>query len=136
MAMEKQQMSATSKTTPQPGTSYASPSPAAGSLGRPVPQQAKYHAVAQAAQRRALEQGALGSSRMTARDAAYLQLKEAGSASPPPPQVPENKTGMPDNLKSGIESLSGLPMDDVTVHYNSSKPAQLQAHAYAQGTDI
>ena len=27
-------------------------------------------------------------------------------------------------------------MDDVKVHYNSSKPAQLQAHAYAQGTDI
>ena len=27
-------------------------------------------------------------------------------------------------------------MDDVNVHYNSNKPAQLQAHAYAQGTDI
>jgi hypothetical protein len=48
----------------------------------------------------------------------------------------ENRTGMPDNLKSGIESLSGYSMDDVRVHYNSSKPAQLQALAYAQGTDI
>ncbi len=47
-----------------------------------------------------------------------------------------NKTGLPDNLKSGIENLSGYSMDDVKVHYNSSKPAQLQAHAYAQGTDI
>jgi len=27
-------------------------------------------------------------------------------------------------------------MDDVKVHYNSDKPTQLQAHAYAQGTDI
>src|SRR5210317_628388 len=27
-------------------------------------------------------------------------------------------------------------MDDVNVHYNSDKPAQLNAHAYAQGTDI
>jgi hypothetical protein len=27
-------------------------------------------------------------------------------------------------------------MDDVKVHYNSDKPAQLNAHAYAQGTDI
>ncbi|GAL35435.1 translation initiation factor 2 [Vibrio maritimus] len=27
-------------------------------------------------------------------------------------------------------------MDDVKVHYNSSKPAQLQAHAYAQGSNI
>jgi len=47
-----------------------------------------------------------------------------------------NKTGLPDNLKSGIENLSGYAMDDVKVHYNSSKPAQLQAHAYAQGTNI
>ena len=48
----------------------------------------------------------------------------------------ENKTGLPDHLKSGIENLSGLSMDDVRVHYNSPQPAQLQAHAYTQGTDI
>lgn len=48
----------------------------------------------------------------------------------------ENKTGLPDNLKSGIENLSSYSMDDVKVHYNSDKPSQLQAHAYAQGTDI
>jgi hypothetical protein len=47
-----------------------------------------------------------------------------------------NKTGLPDTLKSGIENLSHYSMDDVKVHYNSDKPAQLQAHAYAQGTDI
>ncbi len=51
-------------------------------------------------------------------------------------QQKENKTGLPDNLKSGVENLSGMSMDDVKVHYNSSKPSQLQAHAYAQGTDI
>jgi hypothetical protein len=51
-------------------------------------------------------------------------------------QKKENNTGLPDNLKSGIENLSGYSMDDVKVHYNSDKPAQLQAHAYAQGTDI
>jgi hypothetical protein len=43
---------------------------------------------------------------------------------------------MPDQLKSGIESLSGLAIDHVKVHYNSAKPAQLNAHAYAQGSDI
>ena len=48
----------------------------------------------------------------------------------------ENLTGMPDNLKEGIESLSGFSMDDVRVHYNSSKPATVQALAYTQGTDI
>ncbi len=47
-----------------------------------------------------------------------------------------NNTGLPDKLKSGIENLSGYSMDDVKVHYNSSRPAQLQAYAYAQGTDI
>lgn len=51
-------------------------------------------------------------------------------------QKKENKTGMPDNLKSGIENLSGIAMDNVNVHYNSAKPAQLSAHAYAQGIDI
>lgn len=45
-------------------------------------------------------------------------------------------TGLPDNVKAGIESLSGYAMDDVKVHYNSSKPAQLNAHAYAQGSNI
>ena len=53
-----------------------------------------------------------------------------------PIQRQENNTGLPDNLKSGMENLSGLSMDDVKVHRNSDKPAQLQAHAYAQGTDI
>ena len=48
----------------------------------------------------------------------------------------KNETGMPDNLKAGIESLSGFSMDDVRVHYNSSKPATVQALAYTQGTDI
>ncbi len=52
------------------------------------------------------------------------------------PEKAPNNTGMPDNLKSGIESLSGYNMDDVKVHYNSSRPAQLNAHAYAQGSDI
>ena len=47
-----------------------------------------------------------------------------------------NNTGMPDNLKAGIENLSGFSMDDVRVHYNSSKPATVQALAYTQGTDI
>jgi hypothetical protein len=48
----------------------------------------------------------------------------------------KNDTGLPDNLKSGVENISGMSMDDVKVHRNSDKPAQLNAHAYAQGTDI
>lgn len=34
-----------------------------------------------------------------------------------------NNTGLPDNLKTGIENLSGMSLDDVKVHYNSDKPA-------------
>ena len=51
-------------------------------------------------------------------------------------QLKKNNSGLPDSLKSGVENLSGLSMDDVKVHYNSDKPTQLNAHAYAQGTDI
>lgn len=47
-----------------------------------------------------------------------------------------NHTGLPDQLKAGIEALSGIGMDHVRVHYGSSKPALLQAHAYAQGSEI
>jgi hypothetical protein len=35
-----------------------------------------------------------------------------------------------------VESLSGVSLDSVKVHYNSAKPAQLNALAYAQGSDI
>ena len=52
------------------------------------------------------------------------------------PVPKKNETGMPDNLKAGIEDLSGFSMDDVRVHYNSDKPATVQALAYTQGTDI
>lgn len=48
----------------------------------------------------------------------------------------ENRTGMPDRLKTGIETLSGMDISDVRVHFNSSKPVQLNALAYAQGNEI
>lgn len=47
-----------------------------------------------------------------------------------------NQTGLPDNLKAGLEQMSGLDMSDVRVHYNSPKPAQLNALAYTQGANI
>ena len=48
------------------------------------------------------------------------QLKEESTAK-------TNTTGLPDNLKSGIESLSGMSLDNIKVHYNSAQPAQLNA---------
>lgn len=54
------------------------------------------------------------------------------------PTVIQKKSSdtLPKQLQTGIESLSGESMHDVKVHYNSSEPKQLNAHAYAQGTDI
>ena len=61
---------------------------------------------------------------------------DASSTSTAPFQFKENNTGLPDNLKSGMENLSGMSLDHVKVHRNSDKPAAVQAHAYAQGSDI
>ena len=47
-----------------------------------------------------------------------------------------NQTCLPDALKAGVETLSGLSMDHVRVHYDSSQPARFSALAYAQGRDI
>jgi hypothetical protein len=60
---------------------------------------------------------------------AVAQREEGPARSP-------NRTGLPDHLKAGVENLSGMAMDDVRVHYGSDKPAQLNALAYTQGTDI
>ena len=45
-----------------------------------------------------------------------------------PLQRKENKTGLPDNLKAGMEGLSGMSLDSVNVHRNSDKPAQLNLY--------
>ena len=58
-----------------------------------------------------------------------VQREQESSAAP-------NQTGMPDNLKQGMENLSGMDMSAVRVHFNSPKPAQLNAHAYAQGNEV
>jgi hypothetical protein len=63
---------------------------------------------------------------------APVQRRAEGS----PDSVTANRTGMPDRLKAGVESLSGLSLDNVRVHYHSDQPAQLNALAYAQGSDI
>jgi hypothetical protein len=70
----------------------------------------------------------------------FAQLKSLANKNinpkQPVSQLSKDSHSLPDNVKQGVESLSGISMDDVKVHYNSAKPAQLNAHAYAQGTDI
>jgi len=48
----------------------------------------------------------------------------------------QNSPDMPDNLKSGLEELSGIDLSDIRVHQNSNKPQQIGALAYTQGNDI
>ena len=62
-----------------------------------------------------------------------VQKKEGVS---PSLAASQNKTGLPGNLRAGLENLSGMTMDHVKVHYNSPKPSQLNALAYTQGKDI
>lgn len=89
----------------------------------------------QVSQLRAVQDMANNSPR--AKQVAQLQvMADHYAAHQQPIQKKQNKTGLPDSLKTGIENLSGYSMDDVKVHRNSDKPAQLNAHAYAQGTDI
>lgn len=65
-----------------------------------------------------------------------IQKTSQGQAGARSPQRGANATGLPDRLKDGIESLSGMSLDNVRVQYNSHMPAQLSAHAYAQGRTI
>ena len=89
------------------------------------PAQGRFKAGADAIQRAAMDeeepmQGRFGSSQSTAQ-------RKSGAGG-------DGK--LPDSLKSGVESLSGRSMDDVKVHYNSPEPRQMEAHAFAQGSDI
>ena len=51
-------------------------------------------------------------------------------------QKQTNHTGLPDNIKRGVEYLSGVDISDVRVKYNSPEPAKVNAHAFAQGNKI
>ncbi len=47
-----------------------------------------------------------------------------------------SNTGMPNNLRSGLEKLSGADLSGLKVHKNSDKPQQIGALAYTKGSDI
>lgn len=105
------------------------------------PLQGKFSPVQKAAEEEDPLQGKFNPLQKKKSENTPFQLKTSGNTSSGVAQKQDkggssNNTGMPTSLKSGVESLSGLSMDDVKVHYNSDKPKQLHAHAYAQGTDI
>jgi hypothetical protein len=57
-----------------------------------------------------------------------------------PPVAPSASSAggqeLPSELRTGVESLSGMDMGNVRVHYGSPLPARLNALAYAQGPNI
>jgi hypothetical protein len=85
---------------------------------------------------RSLQESANHSSRTERSTQIQLMADRFSSGRELPVQRKKNETGLPDRLKTGVEHFSGYSMDDVNVHYNSNQPAQLQAHAFARGTDI
>ena len=46
------------------------------------------------------------------------------------------EAALPDELKDGIEALSGVSLEGLRVHENSVEPAGLQALVYAEGSKI
>ena len=64
------------------------------------------------------------------------QVPAAAATTRQPGSLLDGVTALPEDLKAGVKSLSGISMDDVNVHYNSLRPSLVQAWAYTQGTDI
>jgi hypothetical protein len=83
-----------------------------------------------------VRQERLGGSQARMDDYWAQRLEKASRGSTQTTPEPENRTGLPDQLKAGVESFSGMSLDHVRVHYNSPKPAQVQSYAFAQGRDI
>lgn len=63
-------------------------------------------------------------------------IQEWQKATPKVKEEDKNDTGLPDELKTSAEKMSGLSLSDVKVHYNSTEPAKQGALAYTQGSDI
>ena len=61
-----------------------------------------------------------------------LQNKEDKTVKTPQ----ENRTGMPDAVKSKMETTFGTDFSAVKVHPNSTKAVDVEALAYTQGTDV
>lgn len=47
-----------------------------------------------------------------------------------------NETGIPDDLKTYVEAASGVSLNQVCVHYDSPKPAEMKLTIYSEGLDI
>lgn len=109
----------------------ARPSPRAAAPRSPL--QSRADASAPVAALQALQRRADGTNHPVQRiEDEELMMMKANPAAP----EPASAGPLPQPLRSGVEALSGVALDDVRVHRNSSRPAAVAAHAYTQGTDI
>lgn len=67
---------------------------------------------------------------------AVVQWMQSLDADARQPADNRRSSGLPAQLKAGLERMSGFDLSDVRVHYHSDEPAAMNAHAYAQGNDI
>ena len=77
---------------------------------------------------------------MQGKFAAETKAQLNGTANQPPLQrsksTEENRTGIPDELKTWMENSLGADFSDVTVHADSGKARDVGALAYTQGADV
>jgi len=66
----------------------------------------------------------------------FVDRSSARIASLAPNREGDRPDGLPGALRASIRSLSGVDLSDVRVRANSSKPARINALAYAQGNEI
>ena len=101
----------------------------------------------QALEARADREGAMAAAgQQIALPTASMSPVSAGAAAGPMqakkqgPGEKEHDVSMPsasaDTIRADLEQKSGVSLDDVNVHYNSPKPAEIGAYAYAKGTDV
>jgi hypothetical protein len=55
---------------------------------------------------------------------------------PRPPEAPRAAGGLPEQLQTVMEAMSGFSLADVVVHRNSAEPARLGAFAFTRGNEI
>lgn len=65
-----------------------------------------------------------------------FEFKEKEKETAKKQDTKQNNTGIPMQLKQRLERQSGFSFDDVQVHYNSDRPAKLDALAYTQGNEV
>ena len=84
---------------------------------------------------RMLQLKQLAATRARPDDQKIAQIKALANAHTPAQRFPiqRNNTGIPDGLKTGMEQVAGMSLDHVRVHYDSPRPAAVQAHTYDQG---